>query len=175
MHETVSLAGSPHKNCSKMRSFVEYRLGHKTEGGRPPPAPEALTSTRDFKVESALRLITAERSIVKLFQSRNVAIVSAIHGRLGGACRFGAARREATKKGSTWCTCLRGGASSAPAASHRKAALPSGKSLKCCSAFAEVLGNGRPRCRGSDRALLDCLHLNRVACVRVRAQRASTS
>jgi hypothetical protein len=45
-----------------MRSFVEYRLGHKTEGGRPPPS----TSTRDFKVEAALRLITAERLIVKL-------------------------------------------------------------------------------------------------------------
>lgn len=30
-------------------------------------SPEALTSARDLKVESALRLITAERSIVKLF------------------------------------------------------------------------------------------------------------
>lgn len=33
--------------------------------------------------------------------------------RLGGAYRFGAARREATKKGSTWCTRLPGGASNA--------------------------------------------------------------
>lgn len=29
LHETVSLAESAHKNCSKMRSFVEYRPGHK--------------------------------------------------------------------------------------------------------------------------------------------------